>query len=305
MNPVIGLDVAKGESQVQAFLDKKKSYKKSFKVSHTLEGLAILLKFIREIEDVSGVKPPIVLESTGHYHTPIMQYFGDRGYLLIVVNPLISFRTKSSSLRKVKTDVIDSHHLCELYYNEELEPYKQRGIQFLNLRNLTRQHENITGMFVQAKLQYQAILDQVFPEYCGVFGNLYSDVSLMTLQAFPTSNKVLEAGEQIMAKRIKELCKSRSQEWANSKAERLVAAAQRNPFQKTLYHSLILSLNMYINMIQEYKKHLSKLEDEIDVITKSIEEFRIIQSILESVKKSLQRLFLRLEKLKGIIILKN
>ena len=36
MNPVVGLDVAKGESQVQAFLDKKKSYKKSFKVAHTL-----------------------------------------------------------------------------------------------------------------------------------------------------------------------------------------------------------------------------------------------------------------------------
>ena len=28
MNPVVGLDVAKGESQVQAFLDKKKPYKK-------------------------------------------------------------------------------------------------------------------------------------------------------------------------------------------------------------------------------------------------------------------------------------
>ncbi|MGF9979548.1 hypothetical protein [Viridibacillus arvi] len=27
MNPVIGLDVTKGESQVQAFLDKKQSYK--------------------------------------------------------------------------------------------------------------------------------------------------------------------------------------------------------------------------------------------------------------------------------------
>jgi transposase len=47
MNPVIGLDVAKGESQVQAFLDKKQPYKKSFKVGHTLEGLSIKLKLIR------------------------------------------------------------------------------------------------------------------------------------------------------------------------------------------------------------------------------------------------------------------
>ncbi|SFN27608.1 hypothetical protein SAMN05421832_1318 [Psychrobacillus psychrodurans] len=57
MNPVIGLDVAKGESQVQAFLDKKQPYKKSFKVAHTVEGLTTLLEFIREIEEVSGVRP--------------------------------------------------------------------------------------------------------------------------------------------------------------------------------------------------------------------------------------------------------
>ena len=279
MNPVVGLDVAKGESQVQAFLDKKQPYKKGFKVAHTLEGLASLLDFIREVENVSGGRPPIVLESTGHYHTPVVQYFEDRGYLLIIVNPLISYRAKSSSLRKVKTDVIDARHLCELYYKEDLEPYKQRGIQLLNLRNLTRQHENITGLFVQTKLQFQAILDQVFPEYRGVFGDLHSYVSLLTLQTFPTSQKILDTGEEKVAKKIKELCKSRSQKWADSQAEKLMAAAAQNPFQKNLYHSLTLSLDMYINMLLEYKKHLSKLEDEIDALAKGIEECKIIQSI--------------------------
>lgn len=33
MNPVVGLDISKGESQVQAFLDKGKPYRKSFKVT--------------------------------------------------------------------------------------------------------------------------------------------------------------------------------------------------------------------------------------------------------------------------------
>ena len=42
MNPVIGLDVSKGESKVQAFIDKGKPYRKSFKVSHTIEGLIYL-----------------------------------------------------------------------------------------------------------------------------------------------------------------------------------------------------------------------------------------------------------------------
>ena len=80
MNPVIGLDVAKGESQVQAFLDKKQPYKKSFKVAHTLEGLTSLLDLPREVEEVSGGRPPIVLESTGHSDTPVVQYFEDRGF---------------------------------------------------------------------------------------------------------------------------------------------------------------------------------------------------------------------------------
>lgn len=76
-----------------------------------------------------------------------------------MVNPLVSYRAKSSSLRKVKTYIIDACHLCEMFYKEDLEPYKQRGIQLLNLRHLTRQHENITGMYVQTKLQFQSVLE--------------------------------------------------------------------------------------------------------------------------------------------------
>jgi transposase len=136
MNPVVVLYVAKGESQVQANLEKKKPYKKSFKVKHVLEGLASLFDFIKEIEDISGERPPLVMESTGHYHTPVIQYFEDNGYLIIIVSPLNSYKAKSSSMRKVKTDIIDANHLCELYYKEDLEPYKKCGIQLMNLRIL-------------------------------------------------------------------------------------------------------------------------------------------------------------------------
>jgi transposase len=63
MNPVIGLEVAKGESQVRAFLDKKIQYKSSFKVSHTIEGLETLLHFLIEIEN----KTSDYIKSTGNY----------------------------------------------------------------------------------------------------------------------------------------------------------------------------------------------------------------------------------------------
>lgn len=279
MNPVVGLDISKGESQVQAFLDKGKPYRKSFKVDHTLEGLSSLVAFLENIKRDSGKKPSVILEATGHYQAPVVHYLEDRGYLLIIINPLISYKARSSSLRKVKTDAIDAYLLCELFYKEELEPYKKRGIQLLNLRNLTRQHENITGVMIQTKLQFQAVLEQVFPEYKGVFGDLYSVVSLLTLSEFSSSEDILKASEEAITDKISEYCKSRSIKWANEKAIQLKAAAARNPFEKTIYQSHILSLGMYINILLQYKEHLSKLETEIDALAKEVEEYNIIKSI--------------------------
>ena len=44
-------------------------------------------------------------------------------------------------------------------------------------------------------LQFHTILDQVFPEYRKVFGDLYSKVSLLMLKEFPTSEAVLQLGK--------------------------------------------------------------------------------------------------------------
>lgn len=108
-----------------------------------------------------------------------------------------------------------------MYYKEELEPYKKRGIQLLNLRNLTRQQKTISSIAAQTKLQLHSILDQVFPEYRGVFGNLYSKVSLQTLSAFPTSEDVLSVNESVLTDKIAELCTNRSEKWAKEKAQKL------------------------------------------------------------------------------------
>jgi transposase len=53
----------KGESQIQAFLDKGKPYRKSFSIKQNLEGLGNLLEFLQEVEKAASGKPPsVVLE---------------------------------------------------------------------------------------------------------------------------------------------------------------------------------------------------------------------------------------------------
>lgn len=54
MNPVVGLDVSKGENHVQAFFDKGQPYGKSFSISHTREGLDTFLHFLKNVESITS-----------------------------------------------------------------------------------------------------------------------------------------------------------------------------------------------------------------------------------------------------------
>ncbi|MBO1001058.1 transposase, partial [Bacillus sp. SD075] len=142
-----------------------------------------------------------------------------------------------------------------------------------------RQQEIVTNMYVEAKLQFHTILDQVFPEYRKVFGDLYSRVSLSMLKQYPTSEAVLTAGESRLVESVIEFCSSRSGEWAWEKAKKIMDSASRNPFQKSVYESHVINLRMYIELLFHYQGHLSDLEDRIVALANELEEYKIIQSI--------------------------
>lgn len=209
MNPVIGLDISKAESHGQACLDRGKSLGGVFCFSHTQEGLSILLEKIQDLQEKAREHPVVILEATGHYQSPVVQYLEEHRCPYIVINPLISNRLRKSNLRRVKTDAADAYLLGESYYKEEFQDFRKRGVQLLTLRYLTRQYESLSNMCVQTKLQFQAVLDQVFPEYKGVFGALYSKASLRFLTEFPTSQSVLQTDEVLLKSRIIALLSSR------------------------------------------------------------------------------------------------
>lgn len=282
MNPVIGLDISKEESHGQAFLERGNPFRGTFHFQHTRDGLANLHQVLKDVESVSKQRPLLILEATGHYQCPVVQFLEEHQYIYIVINPLISNRLRKSQLRKVKTDAADAYLLGELYYKEEFESFKKRGVKLLNLRYLTRQYESLSKMCVQTKLQFQAVLDQVFPAYKGVFGSMYSGISLRFLSEFPTSYLVLQTDEDTLKAKMKELLSSkrgRSEDWINLRVQRLLDAAKQNPFHQTMYASHLINLKVLITLILQYQEHLTGLEQNIDALAEEIEEFELIQSI--------------------------
>ena len=281
MIPVVGLDVAKGVTEGQAFLDKGRPYGPHFQITHTAEGLEQLQVLLDDLAAQTHCPPTVILESTGHYHVPVVRFLEDHGYAYVLLNPLIPYQAKQSSLRKVKTDAVDAFRLGQLFYKEELEPLRRRGQQLLDLRHLTRQREAVTGLFVQAKLQFHALLDSVFPEYAQVFSTLFSQVSLRTLEAYSTADAVLAAAASDIAGTIRQACPSRPVSWAEGKAQQLIAAAHRNPMRTADLPHQVFSVHLYIRMIGEYQAHLATLDREFDTLVHDIEACQLIQTIPE------------------------
>ncbi|WP_017688385.1 IS110 family transposase [Paenibacillus sp. PAMC 26794] len=273
MEPVVGVDVAKGSSVVQAFRKRNEPYGKAVDIVHGTSGFEQFAEMLGTLQVETGVAPVVVLEATGHYHRALVSYLDRSGYTYYIVNPLQSKRAKGAQLRKVKTDAMDAWHLAEMYYRGDVKPHRTWDETFTELQHLTRQHEFVTGIFVQAKLNSRALLEQVFPAYEQVFYNVFSTTSLTVLA------HCLEGDAEDWRAVIQgSVEKSHSKRWANEKAGKLEELlchwreARRSPSQSK---ALLGMVSLLLTMIRQ----LDELEKQMEDMAASLPEVELVKSI--------------------------
>lgn len=270
MGPVIGLDVSKGASVFQAFTRRNETYGKPETIRHTDTGFSRLCNVIQELKERTREEPVVILEATGHYHRIIVAYLVSIGVKHFIINPLLSKRTKSAQLRKVKTDAADAWHLAEMYYRGDVEPHRSWEECYMELQHVTRQHEFITSLLVQAKLNMRALLDQVFPAFEDVFSDLFSITALVTLQACLSGKD--QEWEKIMRTHAG---RSRSQSWIRTKVENLeIVYKQWGDIKKSAAQvemlrsmvTLLLSMQAQVETIEEQMRQLAEELPEVELV---------------------------------------
>ena len=157
----IGIDVSKGKSTVCGMKPGGEIVYAPFEVQHTREGMLELVSLLRS----SGEEVRAVLESTGSYHCPVVAALLENGIFVSVVNSLRMKRFCSQSIRKVKTDRIDAMQIAlyGLAYWQELQPTKLPEDTYRELQLLARQYYQMTSLLIKAKVDFNAICDQVLP----------------------------------------------------------------------------------------------------------------------------------------------
>lgn len=127
---------------------------------------------------------------------------------------------------------------------------------------MTRQHEFVTSLYVQVKLNMRSLLDQVFPAYEEVFYDLYSVTALTTLQVCLSGRT--QGWEEAIRKSAG---KSRSKSWIDIKVKLLDTIHQqwfrgkRSVAQTQMLQSmesLLLSMQEQLQAIEEQMQRLAE-----------------------------------------------
>lgn len=273
MEPVVGLDVSKGSSIVQAFVGRNEPYRKLESISHEESGFERLGELLDELKVLSGVEPVVILEATGHYHRGMVAYLIRGEYKHFIINPLQSKRARSTQLRKVKTDAADAWHLADMYYRGDVTPHRTWDELYTELQHVTRQHEFITSMYVQAKLNSRALLDQVFPEFEKVFSNLFSTTALKVLKCC-----LGDKTEEIETIIQEQAGKSHSKDWVREKSDQLRQALLEWPNQKRSI-SQSIALTGMVSLLLEFQSQLSGLEKHMEEISATLPEVELLKTI--------------------------
>lgn len=94
-------------------------------------------KFVRLLNKQKTARAvPCVLESTGLYHLNMALRVHQAGYVVSVINPLITKKYQHSSIRNAKTDTIDALRLAEIGLKEPKLPVFSGDIQSIEAKKL-------------------------------------------------------------------------------------------------------------------------------------------------------------------------
>ena len=197
-----GIDIAKNEHVIGATDERGKDAAKPMAFANSTAGFDKCAAYLDGLAE-SKADLLVGMEATGHYWLPLFCRLQDEGYAVVVINPIRTDamrRFKGSS--RVKTDMIDCVLVAETLRCGDFEPSRLGDEAMVELRQLTRLHQELKESVADLKRQAIVALDQVFPEYDSIFSNTFGESSKAFLRRCPTPEECLAVRADSIAKTL-------------------------------------------------------------------------------------------------------
>lgn len=263
----LGIDIGKNTHVASLINESAKPLFKAFSFSNTTDGANSLIERLSaHINSPSEVE--IGMEATGHYWLSIYSFLIEKGFIIHVVNPIQTDGwRKGTEIRKRKTDTIDSVLIADLIRYGNFIETSLSDENTMSLRNLSRFRNYLVSSVGDLKRKVICVLDQVFPEYCTVFPDIFGETSKELLAHFQT----VDDFENISSEHLERVLENVTfKSFAKSKITQISELASNSFGLKFCRDSFSLQLKLLIKQIKFIETQVSDVENEIKIILDKI-----------------------------------
>ena len=189
---LVGIDVAKDKHDCFIMNSDGEILAKAFTFSNTIEGFNFLYEKICSVSSHQD-KIKVGLEATGHYSYNLLGFLLDKGLPTFVINPLhTNLYRKSLSLRKTKTDKVDSRTIAMMLLSDvDLKPYSETSYHNEQLKSLSRYRFTKVKERAKLKTSVSRLVQILFPELGQLVSTLHMASVYRLLEEYPGASLLL------------------------------------------------------------------------------------------------------------------
>lgn len=274
----VGIDVSKGKSMVCIMKPCGEILKPPFEINHTANELDSLVSLIKSYDEETRV----VLEDTGHYHLPVSTYLASHGIFVCCVNALRMKKFCTQSIRRAKTDKIDSVKIAVFgitYWNELTEAYSSTET-YDELRFMARQYYQATSMFIKARVNLSNLLDQVMPEIQTILQDQPSNHKLTEfVNKYIHFQNILDMGERKFTADYCKWAKKKGYRFNERKASEIFTLAQNGIPTLPNSQSVKIAVREAVKMIHSIEESRNTILTQMQELCKTLPEYSVVRSM--------------------------
>ena len=278
----VGIDVSKGKSTICMLKPYGELIKKPFEVEHTENELEDLVRLLQSFD----TEIRVVLEATGIYHIPVLNYLQENQIFVAVINPYEMKKYSYRGLRRIKTDKHDSITIANFGIDNwfHLKNYELSSKIYTELKFLGRQYRHYMKLRVDSVLGLTHLLDHTMPGIKGILTGWteYNGKDKLSdfIEEFWHYELITRQTENQFRKSYSAWAKKKGYNQSHTKAIEIYKLAKRSiPILSSQIPSVRLLILEAVKVLRNITNTLMNILSQMRELAESLPEYPIVCSM--------------------------
>jgi len=278
---IVGIDVAKDTHYARIIDHRGIDLMKPVKVHNTIDGFESLVAKIGKMQAKHNSDQVIIgMEPSGHYWRALGWYLKvhESAPILVGVNPYHTKQAKElDDNSQTKSDPKDAQVIAYLIREGRFYDTYLPEAEYADLRQLNTERQRLMKQVSRTNNTLIAQMDEFFPEYSNVWGNVTCPTSLELLKTYAFPSDIMSAPKEELLEDIKKA--SRGKEGSKLMGEMINAASRSVGVEEGLGVVRVRILNL-IDELVYFRGKKAAIESEMESVMSTLQLGEVLQSML-------------------------